>query len=83
MSSGNIVTDDFKNISSMRDMIFEDLGDVFFPEVVNSYNIYKIENSLGYIVFESPTDFYVYTADGKYNAYRIVNEITFDYLRGV
>ena len=83
MSSGNIVTNDFKNISSMRDMIFEDLGDVFFPEVVNSYNIYKIENSLGYIVFESPTDFYVYTADGKYNAYRIVNEITFDYLRGV
>ena len=83
MSSGNIVTDDFKNISSMRDMIFEDLGDVFFPEVVNSYNIYKFENSLGYIVFESPTDFYVYTADGKYNAYRIVNEITFDYLRGV
>ena len=83
MSSGNIVTNDFKNISSMRDMIFEDLGDVFFPEVVNSYNIYKFENSLGYIVFESPTDFYVYTADGKYNAYRIVNEITFDYLRGV
>jgi len=83
MSSGNIVTDDFKNISSMRYMIFEDLGDVFFPEVVNSYNIYKFENSLGYIVFESPTDFYVYTADGKYNAYRIVNEITFDYLRGV
>jgi len=83
MSSGNIVTNDFKNISSMRDMIFEDLGDVLFPEVVNSYNIYKIENSLGYIVFESPTDFYVYTADGKYNAYRIVNEITFDYLRGV
>jgi len=82
MSSGNIVTNDFKNISSMRDMIFEDLGDVFFPEVVNSYNIYKFENSLGYIVFESPTDFYVYTADGKYNAYRIVNEITFDYLRG-
>ena len=83
MSSGNIVTNDFKNISSMRYMIFEDLGDVFFPEVVNSYNIYKFENSLGYIVFESPTDFYVYTADGKYNAYRIVNEITFDYLRGV
>ena len=83
MSSGNIVTNDFKNISSMRDMIFEDLGDVFFPEVVNSYNIYKFENSLGYIVFESPTDFYVYTADGKYNAYRIVNEITFNYLRGV
>lgn len=83
MSSGNVVTNDFKNISSVRDMIFEDLGDVFFPEVVNSYNIYKIENSLGYIVFESPTDFYVYTVDGKYNAYRIVNEITFDYLRGV
>ena len=83
MSSGNIVTNDFKNISSMRYMIFEDLGDVLFPEVVNSYNIYKFENSLGYIVFESPTDFYVYTADGKYNAYRIVNEITFDYLRGV
>lgn len=83
MSSGNIVTNDFKNISSMRDMIFEDLGDVFFPEVENSYNIYKFENSLGYIVFESPTDFYVCTADGKYNAYRIVNEITFDYLRGV
>lgn len=83
MSSGNIVTNDFKNISSMRYMIFEDLGDVFFPEVENSYNIYKFENSLGYIVFESPTDFYVYTADGKYNAYRIVNEITFDYLRGV
>lgn len=83
MSSGNIVTNDFKNISSMRYMIFEDLGDVFFPEVVNSYNIYKFENSLGYIVFESPTDFYVYTADGNYNAYRIVNEITFDYLRGV
>ena len=83
MSSGNIVTNDFKNISSMRDMIFEDLGDVFFPEVVNSYNIYKFENSLGYIVFENPTDFYVYTADGKYNAYRIVNEITFNYLRGV
>ena len=83
MSSGNIVTNDFKNISSMRYMIFEDLGDVFFSEVVNSYNIYKFENSLGYIVFESPTDFYVYTADGKYNAYRIVNEITFDYLRGV
>lgn len=83
MSSGNIVTNDFKNISSMRDMIFEDLGDVFFPEVVNSYNIYKFENSLGYIVFESPTDFYACTADGKYNAYRIVNEITFDYLHGV
>lgn len=83
MSSGNIVTNDFKNISSMEYMVFEDLGDVFFLAVVNSYNIYKFENSLGYIVFESPTDFYVCTADGKYNAYRIVNEITFDYLRGV
>ena len=83
MSSGNIVTNDFKNISSMRYVIFEDLGDVLFLGVINSYNIYKFENSLGYIIFESPTDFYVCTADGKYNAYRIVNEITFDYLCGV
>lgn len=81
-STGSDVTSDFANITSMKDMVFVGLGDEDFPAVENSYNIYRFENSLGYIVFESPTDFYVCTADGKYSAYRIVNDITFDYLRG-
>ena len=82
MSSGSDATSDFANLNQMKDMIFIDLGDVDFPEEINSFNIYKIENSLGYIIFESSTIFHVHTEDGKYAAYKIVNGVSFDQLRG-
>lgn len=82
MSSGSDATSDFANLNQLKDMIFIDLGEVEFPEESNSYNIYKIENSLGYIIFESSTIFHVHTEDGKYGAYQIVNGVSFDQLRG-
>ena len=82
MSSGSDATSDFANLNRLKDMIFIDLGEAEFPEESNSYNIYKIENSLGYIIFESSTVFHVHTEDGKYAAYQVVNGISFDQLRG-
>ena len=82
MSSGSDATSGFANLNRLKDMIFIDLGEVGFPAESNSYNVYKIENSLGYIIFESSTVFRVHTADGKYGAYQIVNGVSFDQLRG-
>lgn len=82
MSSGSDATSDFANLNQLKDVIFIDLGEVEFPEEGNSYNIYKIENSLGYIIFESSTVFHVHTVDGNYGACQIVNGVSFDQLRG-
>ncbi|MCR5091985.1 MAG: hypothetical protein K6B51_04760 [Bacilli bacterium] len=76
-------TASFPRIKSLKDMIFQEIDNPAVSGGTNEYNVYKFFNSNGEIVFESNTDFTLHSEEGKTHYYRVVNDITFNYLKGV